>query len=59
MAYNGYTEARKKCNEKYLAKFDKITIRITPEEHREIERLALAAGKSINQYIKDRALSKE
>lgn len=56
MAYNGYNEARKRANEKYLSKLDKITFRVTPEEHREIERKASAAGKSVNQYLKDRAL---
>lgn len=56
MAYNGYNEARKRANEKYLSKLDKITFRVTPEEHREIERRASAAGKSVNQYLKDRAL---
>lgn len=57
MAYNGYTESRKSCNKRYLDKFDKITFRVTPEEHREIEKRATAAGKSVNQYLKDRALS--
>lgn len=56
MGYNGYTQKRKECNERYLAKFDKLTFRVTPEEHREIERRASAAGKSVNQYLKDRAL---
>lgn len=57
MAYNGYTEKRKETNNRYLAKFDKITFRVTPEEHREIERRAEAEGKSVNQYLKDKALN--
>ena len=56
MGYNGYTEKRKASNERYLSKFDRITFRVTPEEHAEIERKARKAGKSVNQYLKDRAL---
>ena len=32
MAYVGYNESKKKCNEKYLAKFARPTIRMTEEE---------------------------
>lgn len=56
MGYDGYTEKKKASNERYLSKFKMITFRVTPEEHREIERRASAAGKSVNQYLKDRAL---
>lgn len=56
MAYAGYNEARKRANEKYLSKLDKILLRITPEEKKEIERRATAEGKSVNQFLKDRAL---
>lgn len=57
MAYNGYTESKKECNKRYLSKFDKITFRVTAEEHQEIERRAAQEGKSVNQYLKDKALS--
>lgn len=57
MAYTGYTESKKECNKRYISKFDKITLRITAEEHREIERRAQAEGKSVTQYMKDRALA--
>ena len=51
-----YTEAQKRSAEKYLSKFAEIRIRITPDEKREIERRAAAAGKSVNQFLKDKAL---
>jgi len=57
MAYVGYNEARKRANEKYLSKFAEIRIRITPEEKREIEERAKKESKSVNQYLKDKALS--
>ena len=56
MGYNGYTEKRKASNEKYLAKFEKITFRVTPEEKKIIEENARNAGKSVNQFLKDLAL---
>lgn len=56
MAYAGYNDARKRANEKYLSKLDKILLRITPEEKKEIERRATAEGKSVNQFLKDKAL---
>ena len=59
MAYVGYNEARKRANEKYLSKFAEIRIRLTPDEKKEIERKASAEGKSVNQFLKDRALNNE
>lgn len=56
MAYSGYNEARKRANEKYLSKLAEIRIRMTPEEKRIIEEKAQAEGKSVNQFLKDRAL---
>ena len=57
MVYVGYNEAKKRANEKYLAKFAEIRIRITPDEKKEIEERARENGKSVNQYMKDKALS--
>lgn len=51
--YTGYTEAKKACNERYLAKFVQLQLRLTPEEKKAIEKKAKAAGKSVNKYIKD------
>lgn len=57
MGYNGYTEKKKASNERYLAKLAEIRIRMTPEEKTRIEQKASAAGKSVNQYLKDLALT--
>ena len=57
MGYNGYTEKKKASNERYLAKFKEIRIRTTPEEKKIIEEKARAAGKSVNQFLKDLALN--
>ena len=59
MAYNGYNEAKKRCNERYLSNFVKPTIRMTPEEKKIIEEKAAKAGKSFNRYIIDCALNAE
>ena len=58
MAYSGYNESKKKCNERYLAKFVKPTIRMTEEEKKIIESAALKAGKSFTRYVVDCALEK-
>lgn len=52
-----YTEAQARSNKKYLAQFAEIRIRLYPEEKQEIEERAKAAGKSVNQYLKDLALT--
>ena len=50
------SEKKKKSNEKYLAKFVNVTFRVTPEEKRELDRRAAEDGKSMNQYLKEKAL---
>ena len=57
MGYNGYTEKRKASNKKYMDKLSRTVIWTTPEEKKQIEAKAHAAGKSVNQYLKDLALS--
>lgn len=57
MAYNGYNKAKKACNERYLAKFVKPTIRMTEAEKKIIEEKAIKAGKSFNRYMIDCALN--
>ena len=49
-------EVNKKYAEKYNAQFDKITVRVKPETKQAIQERAAAAGKSVNQYIIDKAL---
>ena len=58
MAYNGYTEARKKSNKRYLEKLAKPTVRMTPEEKQIIEQAAQRSGKSFNRFMIDCALEK-
>lgn len=52
-----YTPAQAKSAKKYLAKLADIKLRVTPEEKQEIEARAKAAGKSVNQFLKDLALT--
>ena len=42
MTYKGYNQSKKECNERYLAKLVKPTIRMTPEEKKIIEALRRA-----------------
>ena len=51
------SDAKRNSNSKYLAKFINVTFRVTTEEKRIIEEKAKAEGKSVNQYLKDKALS--
>ncbi len=53
MAYNGYTEARKEANKRYMDTLKRVTLWLTPEEKELIEQTAKDEGKSVNQYIKD------
>ena len=53
-----YNETKKACNNRYLAKFSTVLIRITPEEKTEIEKNAKNAGKSVSKYLKDLGLQK-
>jgi len=49
-------ERNKEYAKKYLSQFAEIRIRLQPEEKKQIETLAAAAGKSVNQYMKDCSL---
>lgn len=53
-----YTKAQAESAKRYLAKFAEIRIRTTPDEKKIIEKRAADAGKSVNQYVKDCALSR-
>ena len=53
MGYNGYSESRKNANKAYMEKQARVTIWMKPEEKKDIEERAKAAGKSVNQYIKE------
>lgn len=58
MAYAGYNESKKRCNEKYLSKFVKPTIRMTEEEKQIIEQAAIKEGKSFNRFMIDCAVER-
>lgn len=48
-----YTEKKKESNKRYMDKLSRVTVWCTPEEKQIMEDRAKAAGKSLNQYIKD------
>ena len=52
-------ETQKKAIRKYLDGKKRVYVWCTDEEKKIIEQKANAAGKSVNQYIKDAALDKE
>lgn len=56
MAYAGYNEAKKASNKRYMDKLQRVVLWTTPEEKKTIEEKAAAAGLSVNQYVKGRAL---
>ena len=45
--------ARKRANDKYLAKLEPLPIRVPLGRKAEIQALAAAQGKSLNQYVVD------
>ena len=53
---NTYTEARKRANEKYMAKLTRLYVWCTPEEKKAIETKAKDAGQSVNQYVLNKAM---
>lgn len=57
MGYNGYTEKKKESNKRYLDTRARVVLWLDPEEKQEIERKAQQAGKSVNQFLKDLALT--
>lgn len=58
MGYNGYTEKKKESNKRYMDKLARLSIWITPDEKKLIEKAASDAGISINQYVKDRLFNR-
>ena len=51
--YNGYTEARKRANERYIEsnRITDVRIRLPEEQKEELKKAAAAAGESINLYV--------
>lgn len=56
MSYEGYTEKRKASNKTYMDNLARVTLWMKPEEKKIIEEKAREAGKSVNQYIKEKVL---
>ena len=52
MPYNGYSEARKAANKKYMDKQARVVIWCSPEDKEHIEAAAEAAGESVNGFVK-------
>lgn len=50
-AYTGLTEARKRANKKYNAKFVEIKVRVTPERRTVIKNHAEKMGESATAFI--------
>ena len=50
------TEAQLRANQKYHEKFERIQIRVSPEEKAAIEAYAEAIGESVNTFVR-RAVS--
>ena len=57
-AYNGYTEARKRANEKYNAKFHEVKVRMDPERHEMVKKHAQDRGESTSAFI-NRAIDEQ
>ena len=51
--YNGFTDARRRANDKYQGKLDSFAIRTTKEHGRIIRDAAKEAGVSLNQFVLD------
>ena len=50
-SYTGYTEARKRANEKYNSKFHEVKVRMTPERHEMVKQHAQDNGESTSAFI--------
>lgn len=51
MAYNGYTDARREANARYIAKFAEVKVRMEPELQKEVKAFAAVHGESVNAFI--------
>lgn len=50
-SYNGYTDARKKANKRYMENFVEIKIRTTPEHRETIKAHASDSKESMNAFV--------
>lgn len=51
--YAGFTDARRRANDRYAEKLDSFSIRTSKEHGQEIRSAAARAGVSLNQYVLD------
>ena len=51
--YTGFTDARRRANDKYQEKLDSFSIRTTKEHGQAIRDAAARAGVSLNQFVLD------
>lgn len=56
MAYNGYNDAKKECNKKYIDNHDRIFITLSKGKKEEIKKRASEKGMSISAYMISKAL---
>ena len=56
--YYGYTEGKKKANEKYNAKFHEVKVRMLPERHEMVKKHAEEQGESTSAFI-NRAIDEQ
>ena len=56
MAYNGYNDAKKECNKKYIDNHDRIFITLSKGKKEEIKKRASEKGMSISAYMILKAL---
>lgn len=50
-AYNGYTEARRQANKKYLSKLVNINLVVEPERRDDIKKHASSMNESMSAFI--------
>ena len=60
MAYSGYNEAKKKCNQRYIDNNNLVQMKITlkAKKKAEITEAAKAADLSVTQYVLDAVFEK-
>lgn len=50
-SYRGFTEARRRANKKYNARFCEVKVRMTPEKRSIIQEHAASMGESATAFI--------
>lgn len=50
-SYNGYTDARKEANKRYMENFVEIKVRTTPQHRETVKAHAASTDESVNSFI--------